>query len=83
MVLLGPLLPNPLGMKGMMLCMYVFHVPGDVVTNYLGFYMLWFVVLILELQFAFTALSVRARFSAVNDALALTARQVSIPGTRK
>ncbi|PZC73401.1 hypothetical protein B5X24_HaOG200851 [Helicoverpa armigera] len=51
----------------------------DVVTNYLGFYLLWFVVLILELQFAFTALSVRARFSAVNDALALTARQVSIP----
>lgn len=51
----------------------------DVVTNYLGFYLLWFVVLILELQFAFTALSVRARFSAVNDALALTARQVSVP----
>ncbi|KAH9641320.1 hypothetical protein HF086_013302 [Spodoptera exigua] len=51
----------------------------DVVTNYLGFYLLWFVVLMLELQFAFTALSVRARFSAVNDALALTARQVSVP----
>ncbi|XP_075983602.1 gustatory receptor for sugar taste 43a-like isoform X2 [Anticarsia gemmatalis] len=51
----------------------------DVVTNYIGFYLLWFVVMILELQFAFTALSVRARFAAVNDALALTARHVSIP----
>lgn len=47
--------------------------------NYIGFYLLWYVVMILELQFAFTALSVRARFQAVNDALALTARQVSIP----
>ncbi|CAG9559316.1 unnamed protein product [Danaus chrysippus] len=50
----------------------------EVVTNYIGFYLLWYVVMILELQFAFTALSVRARFQAVNDALALTARHVSV-----
>ncbi|KAG7303708.1 hypothetical protein JYU34_012266 [Plutella xylostella] len=51
----------------------------DVVTNYIGFYLLWFVVVILELQFAFTALSVRARFRAVNDALAHTASCVAVP----
>ncbi|XP_069356614.1 gustatory receptor for sugar taste 43a-like isoform X3 [Maniola hyperantus] len=51
----------------------------DIVTNYIGFYLLWYVVMILELQFAFTALSVRARFQAVNDALALTARHISVP----
>ncbi|XP_026740607.1 gustatory receptor for sugar taste 43a-like [Trichoplusia ni] len=51
----------------------------DVLINYIAFYALWFVVMILELQFAFTALSVRSRFTAVNDALALTARQASIP----
>ncbi|XP_064074447.1 gustatory receptor for sugar taste 43a-like [Vanessa tameamea] len=51
----------------------------DVVTNYIGFYLLWYVVMILELQFAFTALSVRARFQAVNDALSLTARHISVP----
>ncbi|CAB3219895.1 unnamed protein product [Arctia plantaginis] len=51
----------------------------EVVANYVGFYLLWYIVMILGLQFAFTALSVRARFSAVNDALALTARNVSIP----
>ncbi|XP_045454314.1 gustatory receptor for sugar taste 43a-like [Melitaea cinxia] len=51
----------------------------DVVTNYIGFYLLWYVVMILELQFAFTALSVRARFQAVNDALVLTARHISVP----
>nr|ALS03937.1 gustatory receptor 2 [Ectropis obliqua] len=51
----------------------------NVVMNYIGFYLLWYVVMILELQFAFTALSVRGRFLAVNDALALTARQVSVP----
>ncbi|KAG6464348.1 gustatory receptor for sugar taste 43a [Manduca sexta] len=51
----------------------------DMVINYIGFYLLWYVVMILELQFAFTALSVRARFRAVNEALALTARQVAVP----
>ncbi|CAK1541382.1 unnamed protein product [Leptosia nina] len=51
----------------------------DVVTNYVGFYLLWYVVIVLELQFAFTALSVRARFRALNDALAVTARHVSHP----
>nr|QRF71016.1 gustatory receptor [Semiothisa cinerearia] len=51
----------------------------NVVMNYAGFYLLWYVVMILELQFAFTALSVRARFLAVNDALALTARHLYIP----
>ncbi|XP_072934628.1 gustatory receptor for sugar taste 43a-like isoform X1 [Epargyreus clarus] len=51
----------------------------EVVGNYLSFYLLWYVVMILELQFAFTALSVRARFQAVNDALALTARHISVP----
>ncbi|CAH2238378.1 jg18024 [Pararge aegeria aegeria] len=51
----------------------------DIVTNYIGFYLLWYVVMILELQFAFTALSVRARFQAVNGALALTAKHISIP----
>ncbi|CAH0595487.1 unnamed protein product [Chrysodeixis includens] len=51
----------------------------DVLLNYIAFYSLWFVVMILELQFAFTALSVRSRFTAVNDALALTARQASLP----
>uniref|UniRef100_A0A0K8TVM8 Gustatory receptor n=1 Tax=Epiphyas postvittana TaxID=65032 RepID=A0A0K8TVM8_EPIPO len=51
----------------------------DVVTNYIGFYLLWFVVMVLELQFAFTALSVRTRFRAVNDAIALTARHVAVP----
>lgn len=56
-----------------------FLFPGEVVANYVGFYLLWYIVMILELQFAFTAMSVRARFAAVNDALALTARNVSIP----
>ncbi|XP_045503226.1 gustatory receptor for sugar taste 43a-like [Colias croceus] len=51
----------------------------DVVTNYIGFYLLWYVVIVLELQFAFTALSVRARFQAVNDALALTAKHINLP----
>ncbi|XP_049878938.1 gustatory receptor for sugar taste 43a-like [Pectinophora gossypiella] len=50
-----------------------------VVTNYIGFYLLWYVVMILELQFAFTALSLRTRFQAVNEALALTARHVNVP----
>lgn len=54
--------------------------PGEVVRNYCGFYLLWFVVIVLELQFAFTALSVRARFRALNDALALTADQLCRPG---
>ncbi|XP_041972558.1 gustatory receptor for sugar taste 43a-like [Aricia agestis] len=51
----------------------------NVVTNYVGFYLLWYVVMMLELQFAFTALSVRARFRAVNDAIALTARHTHMP----
>nr|QZH55042.1 gustatory receptor 9 [Achelura yunnanensis] len=51
----------------------------DIVTNYFAFYLLWFVVMILELQFAFTAISVRMRFQAVNDVLALTAKNISIP----
>ncbi|XP_047999211.1 gustatory receptor for sugar taste 43a-like [Leguminivora glycinivorella] len=51
----------------------------DIVTNYIAFYLLWYVVMVLELQFAFTALSVRTRFRAVNDAIALTARHVAIP----
>ncbi|XP_013141682.1 PREDICTED: gustatory receptor for sugar taste 43a-like [Papilio polytes] len=51
----------------------------NVVINYIGFYVLWYVAMILELQFAFTALSVRARFQAVNNALALTAKIVSAP----
>ncbi|KAM3959531.1 gustatory receptor 9 [Aphomia sociella] len=50
----------------------------DVLLNYIGFYLLWYVVMILELQFAFTVLSVRARFQAVNDALALTAKNASV-----
>ncbi|XP_073948593.1 gustatory receptor for sugar taste 43a-like [Choristoneura fumiferana] len=50
----------------------------DVVTNYIAFYLLWYVVMVLELQFAFTALSVRTRFQAVNDAIALTAKHVSV-----
>ncbi|CAH4028121.1 unnamed protein product [Pieris brassicae] len=53
----------------------------EVVRNYGGFYLLWFVVIVLELQFAFTALSVRARFRALNDALALTADHLCRPGT--
>ncbi|XP_026333131.1 gustatory receptor for sugar taste 43a [Hyposmocoma kahamanoa] len=51
----------------------------DVIVNYVGFYLLWYVVMILELQFAFTALSLRSRFHAVNDAIALTAKLVSVP----
>ncbi|XP_028175090.1 gustatory receptor for sugar taste 43a-like, partial [Ostrinia furnacalis] len=51
----------------------------EIVLNYIGFYLLWYVVMILELQFAFTALSVRARFRALNDVLALTARCVAVP----
>ncbi|CAF4886720.1 unnamed protein product [Pieris macdunnoughi] len=51
----------------------------EVVRNYCGFYLLWFVVIVLELQFAFTALSVRARFRALNDALALTADHLCRP----
>ncbi|CAG9791678.1 unnamed protein product [Diatraea saccharalis] len=51
----------------------------EVVVNYLGFYLLWYVVMILELQFAFTALSIYARFRALNDTLAITARNVTIP----
>ncbi|KAJ0172932.1 hypothetical protein K1T71_011108 [Dendrolimus kikuchii] len=51
----------------------------EVVINYIGFYLLWYIVMILELQFAFTALSVRARFQVVNNALAITARRVSLP----
>ncbi|XP_053617193.1 gustatory receptor for sugar taste 43a [Plodia interpunctella] len=51
----------------------------SVVINYSTYYILWYVVMILELQFAFTALSIRARFQAVNDALALTAKNVSVP----
>ncbi|KAJ2942921.1 hypothetical protein O0L34_g15111 [Tuta absoluta] len=51
----------------------------EIITNYIGFYLLWYVVMILELQFAFTALSLRTRFQAVNEALALTARQVNVP----
>ncbi|XP_061722629.1 gustatory receptor for sugar taste 43a-like isoform X2 [Cydia pomonella] len=51
----------------------------DIVTNYIAFYLLWYVVMVLELQFAFTALSMRSRFRAVNDAIALTARHVAIP----
>nr|AOG12939.1 odorant receptor [Eogystia hippophaecolus] len=51
----------------------------DVVTNYIGFYLLWYIVMILELQFAFTAISMRTRFQAVNDALTLTAKHVSVP----
>ncbi|KAL4711943.1 hypothetical protein ACJJTC_006112 [Scirpophaga incertulas] len=35
--------------------------------------------MILELQFAFTALSVHKRFRALNDTLALTAKNISIP----
>nr|ARO70531.1 antennal gustatory receptor 4-2 [Dendrolimus punctatus] len=49
----------------------------EVVINYIGFYILWYIAMILELQFAFTALSVRARFQVVNDALAITAQRVS------
>ncbi|XP_068623418.1 gustatory receptor for sugar taste 43a-like [Battus philenor] len=65
-------------------CFYVlqatkFQRQWNVVLNYIGFYLLWYVAMILELQFAFTALSVRARFQAVNDALALTAKIVSAP----
>ncbi|KAL0818099.1 hypothetical protein ABMA28_008629 [Loxostege sticticalis] len=51
----------------------------EIVMNYIGFYLLWYVVMILELQFAFTALSVRARFRALNDVLALTARSIAVP----
>ncbi|CAK1590469.1 unnamed protein product [Parnassius mnemosyne] len=51
----------------------------NVVINYIGFYLLWYVAMILELQFAFTALSIRARFQAVNDVLAMTAKIVSAP----
>ncbi|XP_050667399.1 gustatory receptor for sugar taste 43a-like [Leptidea sinapis] len=54
----------------------------DVVTNYIGFYLLWYVVIVLELQFAFTALSVRARFKAVNDVLTITAKQLMVPVER-
>ncbi|GBP54883.1 Gustatory receptor for sugar taste 43a [Eumeta japonica] len=51
----------------------------EVVLNYVGFYLLWYIAVILELQFAFTALSVRTRFRAVNDALAHTAKHISVP----
>lgn len=51
----------------------------EIVINLIGFYLLWFVVVILELQFTFTALSLHARFRALNDTLALTARNVSVP----
>ncbi|KAL0867533.1 hypothetical protein ABMA27_008310 [Loxostege sticticalis] len=51
----------------------------NVVINYIGFYLLWLLVMVLELQFAFTALSVHARFRALNDVLALTACSIAVP----
>ncbi|XP_060806650.1 gustatory receptor for sugar taste 43a [Amyelois transitella] len=51
----------------------------SVIINYSTYYLLWYVVMFLELQFAFTALSIRARFQAVNDALAITAKNISVP----
>ncbi|XP_059054013.1 gustatory receptor for sugar taste 43a-like [Achroia grisella] len=66
------------------LCFYVVYAKKvgrqwNVLLNYIGFYVLWYMVMILELQFAFTALSVRARFQAINDALVLTVKNTSIP----
>lgn len=58
----------------------VILISGDIVCNYIAFYLLYYIVLILELQFAFTALSINARFRAVNDALANTARHLSATG---
>ncbi|XP_052751891.1 gustatory receptor for sugar taste 43a-like isoform X2 [Galleria mellonella] len=66
------------------ICFYVIHAKKvgrqwDVLLNYIGFYLLWYIVMILELQFAFTALSVRVRFQAINDTLVLTAKKASMP----
>ncbi|XP_062528818.1 gustatory receptor 9 isoform X2 [Bombyx mori] len=51
----------------------------EIVTNYAGFYFLWYIVMVLELQFAFTALSLRARLKLFNEALNVTASQVCKP----
>ncbi|XP_060806823.1 gustatory receptor for sugar taste 43a [Amyelois transitella] len=51
----------------------------NLIFHYLGFYLLWYFATILEVQFAFTAMMVHARFKAVNRVLYLTAKKLSEP----
>ncbi|GBP54870.1 Gustatory receptor for sugar taste 43a [Eumeta japonica] len=49
-----------------------------VAYQYIGFYIQCIIVIILELQFTFTTLTVLARFTALNDALAQTAIEAGV-----
>ncbi|GBP54876.1 Gustatory receptor for sugar taste 43a [Eumeta japonica] len=51
-----------------------------VAYQYIGFYIQCIIVIILELQFTFTTLTVVARFTALNDALAQTAMEAGVSG---
>ncbi|GBP54878.1 Gustatory receptor for sugar taste 43a [Eumeta japonica] len=51
-----------------------------VAYQYIGFYIQCIIVIILELQFTFTTLTVLARFTALNDALAQTAMEAGVSG---
>nr|XP_053617736.1 gustatory receptor for sugar taste 43a-like [Plodia interpunctella] len=55
------------------------HRQWDLVLHYLGFYLLWYFVTILEVQFAVTAMMVYARFRTLNETLSLTAKNLSKP----